>query len=359
MTKALMIAVEKVSRKFPDNAAPIGEIRNFKVKFFPNGYYKVTAFGDRNWSIRLQTAYDVANLINNNNVQFAPETRVIDGYKVFQTIDGDFNTDCIEKIEALPPYADREECNNGKIVPDFGKTNTTNTEEKKTMTNNTTMINGAITFEKEIAFAVNGTYKAVGKDGKLREVLPQFIIAKDIPVLMPAIAKKIEKGTFYTQKGKLYKALDDNKVIDLDTGVITEIAVATIPMTDAVIVYKPIIGGGKFNFKDMIKAQALAGAGNNPMMLLALGGGDDIDVKDIMLMNALGNGGFNAGDGNGGMNNLLPLMLLEKDGDGDNDLMETMLLTQAMGGGAAGGMNNLLPLLLLKDKKKADKPNNQ
>lgn len=333
---------------FPDNAAPITGIRSVKVKNFPN-YYKLTVFGDKNWSIRVKSSYDAAAFVRalqrGFSEYFIPTKEDPNVY----AFNGTWEQHLVDEIGMLPIYADVEP---EKQVKDFGSVKTT--EENKgvnNMTNSINIINAAVTFDKELAFAVNGKYVSVDDKGTVKEVLPAFIIMKDVPALMPTVADKITAGSYYSANGNLYKALKDNKVIDLKTGIITEIAVASIPMTDKVIVYKPLFGAGKTSMKDILKAQMLAKAGdgqNNPMMLMALMGDDDMDMKDVLLMQAMqGNGG------NLDMNSMLPLMLLDKDGDKD-DVMEMMMLSQM--GANGGNANNLLPLMLMMKKDKKAEP---
>lgn len=352
--KAKLFELPNVTITFPDNSAPITNVRSVKIKRYPS-YFKVTAFGDRNWSIRVKTAQSAA-IIACGNITRWDECKNTPGV---YSVSGSHDLPTVQAIENLPIYADDEPA---KTVKDFGsidveaeiKEVTKKNKENKTM-NQINVINGAITFEKELAFAVNGKYKTVTKDGVLKEVLPQFVIAKDIPALIPTVAKKIEAGNFYSANGKLYKALADNKVIDLDTGIIAEIAVASIPMTDAVIVYKPAISGdGKIGMKDIMKAQMLSKmGGDNPLMMMTLlDDGDDTDMKDVMMMSMLNNGGKGIDN-----NALLPLMFL-KDGDKDEDSsLEDILLLQSLSGKAAdaNALSPLLMMTMLKKDKKAKK----
>lgn len=347
MTAKLYTVSGRPSAVFPDNAAPITGIRSVKVKRFPD-YYKLTVFGDKNWSIRLKSGFDAAVFVGDlQDGSFNKPFTATKDPNVY-TIYGGCKQHLREEIENLPIYADKEP---EKQVKDFGSVKTT--EENKGANNmtNFNVINAAVTFDKELAFAVNGKYVSVDDKGTVKEVLPAFIIMKDVPALMPTVADKITAGSYYSANGNLYKAIKDNKVIDLKTGVITEIAVTSIPMTDKVIVYKPLFGAGKTSMKDILKAQMLAKANdrqNNPMMLMALMGDDDMDMKDILLMQAMqGNGG------NLDMNSLLPLMLLSKDGDKD-DMMEMMMLSQMSANG--GNANNLLPLILMMKKDKKAEP---
>ena len=108
-----------------------------------------------------------------------------------------------------------------------------------------------------------------------------------------------------------------------------------------------IMGDGEFDIKDFVMMNALAGNNaalgtdlfKNPMMFLMLMDnkkGGDIDPMMFLLM---GNGGALAGGQNGLFNNpLLMMTLLDKKG-GKSDILETMLMAQAFGGG--NGLGNL------------------
>ena len=205
------------------------------------------------------------------------------------------------------------------------------------------MINGAITFDKKLAFNVNGKWKYVNEAGAVSEVLPQFVMVKNIPALVPTIADKITVGVYYSDGETLYKAIADNRVINLETGIIAEILISSIPMTDKVVVYKPLFGGdGKFNAKDLIQAQMLTKLDNsNPLMAAMLLGDGEFDLKTMALLNMTNGGKFDT-------NSFLPLMLLD---DGKDTDFKDIFLMQALAGKGGDPMQNILLLKMLGDKK--------
>ena len=101
-----------------------------------------------------------------------------------------------------------------------------------------------------------------------------------------------------------------------------------------------------------------AGAGNfaaNLLPLLALGGGDDKLEKLLPLLlmtSAAPAGAAGAAPAAGGMNALLPLLLLKDGGlggaGGKLDPMTLLMLSGGLGGGA-GGMNPMLMMALMGD----------
>ncbi|CAK8696838.1 unnamed protein product [Clavelina lepadiformis] len=96
-----------------------------------------------------------------------------------------------------------------------------------------------------------------------------------------------------------------------------------------------------------------------PLLLLSnssLGGGlggDDNLLLLLLLSGGLGGGGGGYGTGTGtGIESLLPILLLSGDGGlgGDDNLLLLLLLSGGLGGGAGtGGIESILPLLLLSN----------
>lgn len=85
-------------------------------------------------------------------------------------------------------------------------------------------------------------------------------------------------------------------------------------------------------------------AGQLPMLLLLMErGGDETDIGRILALSMLTN--QEGGDGGGGgLNGMLPLLLMGGGGGGMSDMLPLLMLSQNGGG---GDMNSLLPFLLL------------
>ena len=336
--------IEKSNFKVPDRSTLIHGVKHVNVVKY-NDYYKVQLVSDEvTWSIRFAKVHDVTAFLSSLKPGFAvidsvcghdiyaikqQEGTVFRRYKLPENFE--------ETITALK--AKGNEFYSSETIKAYNS-GTKETISKKENIMNFNIIKGAFTFDKKLAFAVNGKFKYLNDAGQVSEVLPQFIMLKDIPALVPTIADKITKGVYYTDGTSLFFAKEDNRVINMETGVVSD-----IPMTDKVIVYKPLFGNGKFEAKDLIKAQMMQGmSGDNPMAAMMLLGDGDIDLKTMALMNIAG-GNKNGAD----FNSLLPLMLLDK---GKDSGMEDFILMQAMAG---KGENALLPYLLLKDSKKDEK----
>ena len=341
--------IEKSNFKVPDRSTLIHGVKHVNVVKY-NDYYKVQLVSDEvTWSIRFAKVHDVTAFLSSLKPGFAvidsvcghdiyaikqQEGTVFRRYKLPENFE--------ETITALK--AKGNEFYSSETIKAYNS-GTKETISKKENIMNFNIIKGAFTFDKKLAFAVNGKFKYLNDAGQVSEVLPQFIMLKDIPALVPTIADKITKGVYYTDGTSLFFAKEDNRVINMETGVVSDILISSIPMTDKVIVYKPLFGNGKFEAKDLIKAQMMQGmSGDNPMAAMMLLGDGDIDLKTMALMNIAG-GNKNGAD----FNSLLPLMLLDKGKDSD---MEDFILMQAMAG---KGENALLPYLLLKDSKKDEK----
>ena len=352
--------IEKSNFKVPDKSTLIHGVKHVNVLKY-NDYYKVQLVSDEvTWSVRLAKAQDVAVFLSSFKPGFAvansvcghdiyaikqQEGTVFRRYKLPENFEETI-TDLKAKGNEFYSSETIKASSLGTIkeaIKDYSETKETISKKENTM--NFNIIKGAFTFDKKLAFAVNGKFKYLNDAGQVSEVLPQFIMLKDIPALVPTIADKITKGVYYTDGTNLFFAKEDNRVINMETGVVSDILISSIPMTDKVIVYKPLFGNGKFEAKDLIKAQMMQGmSDDNPMDAMMLLGDGDIDFKTMALMNLAG-GNKNGAD----FNSLLPLMLLDK---GKDSGMEDFILMQAMAG---KGENALLPYLLLKDSKKDEK----
>ena len=352
--------IEKSNFKVPDKSTLIHDVKHVNVVKY-NDYYKVQLVSDEvTWSVRFAKVHDVVVFLSSLKPGFTvvnsacgrdiyaivpKEGTIFYHYRLPENFE--------ETITNLKSKGN-EFCSSETIkasslgtvkeaIKDYSVSKETISKKENTM--NFNIIKGAFTFDKKLAFAVNGKFKYLNDAGQVSEVLPQFIMLKDIPALVPTIADKITKGVYYTDGTSLFFAKEDNRVINMETGVVSDILISSIPMTDKVIVYKPLFGNGKFEAKDLIKAQMMQGmSGDNPMAAMMLLGDGDIDFKTMALMNIAG-GNKNGAD----FNSLLPLMLLDK---GKDSGMEDFILMQAMAG---KGENALLPYLLLKDSKKDEK----
>ena len=352
--------IEKSNFKVPDRSTLIHDVQHVNVVKY-NHYYKVQLVSDEvTWSIRFAKAQDVVVFLSSLKPGFIvvnsvcghdiyaikpQEGTVFRRYKLPENFEETI-TDLKSKGNEFCSSETIKASSLGTVkeaIKDYSVSKETISKKENTM--NFNIIKGAFTFDKKLAFAVNGKFKYLNDAGQVSEVLPQFIMLKDIPALVPTIADKITKGVYYTDGTSLFFAKEDNRVINMETGVVSDILISSIPMTDKVIVYKPLFGNGKFEAKDLIKAQMMQGmSGDNPMAAMMLLGDGDIDFKTMALMNIAG-GNKNGAD----FNSLLPLMLLDK---GKDSGMEDFILMQAMAG---KGENALLPYLLLKDSKKDEK----
>ena len=352
--------IEKSNFKVPDRSTLIHGVKHVNVVKY-NDYYKVQLVSDEvTWSIRFAKAQDVTAFLSSLKPGFTvvdsicghdiyvikpQEGTVFRRYELPENFEETI-TDLKAKENEFYSSETIKAYDSGTIKEAIKScSESRETISKKENTMNFNIIKGAFTFDKKLAFAVNGKFKYLNDAGQVSEVLPQFIMLKDIPALVPTIADKITKGVYYTDGTSLFFAKEDNRVINMETGVVSDILISSIPMTDKVIVYKPLFGNGKFEAKDLIKAQMMQGmSADNPMAAMMLLGDGDIDFKTMALMNFAG-GNKNGAD----FNSLLPLMLLDK---GKDSGMEDFILMQAMAG---KGENALLPYLLLKDSKKDEK----
>ena len=352
--------IEKSNFKVPDKSTLIHDVKHVNVVKY-NDYYKVQLVSDEvTWSVRFAKVHDVVVFLSSLKPGFTVVNSVC-GRDIYAIVPKEgtifyhyrLPENFEETITNLKSKGN-EFCSSETIkasslgtvkeaIKDYSKSKETISKKENIM--NFNIIKGAFTFDKKLAFAVNGKFKYLNDAGQVAEVLPQFIMLKDIPALVPTIADKITKGVYYTDGTSLFFAKEDNRVINMETGVVSDILISSIPMTDKVIVYKPLFGNGKFEAKDLIKAQMMQGmSADNPMAAMMLLGDGDIDFKTMALMNIAG-GNKNGAD----FNSLLPLMLLDK---GKDSGMEDFILMQAMAG---KGENSLIPYLLLKDSKKDEK----
>ena len=352
--------IEKSNFKVPDRSTLIHDVQHVNVVKY-NDYYKVQLVSDEvTWSVRFAKVHDVVVFLSSLKPGFTVVNSVC-GRDIYAIVPKEgtifyhyrLPENFEETITNLKAKGN-EFCSSETIkasslgtvkeaIKDYSVSKETISKKENIM--NFNIIKGAFTFDKKLAFAVNGKFKYLNDAGQVSEVLPQFIMLKDIPALVPTIADKITKGVYYTDGTSLFFAKEDNRVINMETGVVSDILISSIPMTDKVIVYKPLFGNGKFEAKDLIKAQMMQGmSADNPMAAMMLLGDGDIDFKTMALMNIAG-GNKNGAD----FNSLLPLMLLDK---GKDSGMEDFILMQAMAG---KGENALLPYLLLKDSKKDEK----
>lgn len=352
--------IEKSNFKVPDKSTLIHDVKHVNVVKY-NDYYKVQLVSDEvTWSVRFAKVHDVVVFLSSLKPGFTvvnsacgrdiyaivpKEGTIFYHYRLPENFEETI-TNLKAKENEFYSSETIKASSLGTIkeaIKDYSESKETISKKENTM--NFNIIKGAFTFDKKLAFAVNGKFKYLNDAGQVAEVLPQFIMLKDIPALVPTIADKITKGVYYTDGTSLFFAKEDNRVINMETGVVSDILISSIPMTDKVIVYKPLFGNGKFEAKDLIKAQMMQGmSGDNPMAAMMLLGDGDIDFKTMALMNIAG-GNKNGAD----FNPLLPLMLLDK---GKDSGMEDFILMQAMAG---KGENALLPYLLLKDSKKDEK----
>lgn len=356
----MKLEIEKSNFKVPDRSTLIHGVKHVNVVKY-NDYYKVQLVSDEvTWSIRFAKAQDVTAFLSSLKPGFTvvdsicghdiyvikpQEGTVFRRYELPENFEETI-TDLKAKGNEFYSSETIKAYDSGTIKEAIKScSESRETISKKENIMNFNIIKGAFTFDKKLAFAVNGKFKYLNDAGQVSEVLPQFIMLKDIPALVPTIADKITKGVYYTDGTSLFFAKEDNRVINMETGVVSDILISSIPMTDKVIVYKPLFGNGKFEAKDLIKAQMMQGmSADNPMAAMMLLGDGDIDFKTMALMNITG-GNKNGAD----FNSLLPLMLLDK---GKDSGMEDFILMQAMAG---KGENAILPYLLLKDSKKDEK----
>lgn len=181
-----------------------------------------------------------------------------------------------------------------------------------------------IAMDGAICVPVNGEYVGVKSDGSLTSYPEQFLI--DVPVF--SISKpqaQVKVGDIVkigTRYGRVNAKNEDGSLK---------------------ILYFSGVTGNTHEIKDMLLGQSLVrvlvnmfnlneGNSINPMMLLAMSDKEDLDMKSLLLMQAMSNG---QGFGNNSVNGFNPMMLLalsDKDSK-SNDIFTTMALMQMMNGG--------------------------
>lgn len=90
------------------------------------------------------------------------------------------------------------------------------------------------------------------------------------------------------------------------------------------------------------------GDGNNGMMAMMMLGDDNMDIKELMMLQMITNGNKS------GQTNPMMMLLMNDDMGGDDDMFSTMLIMNMMNGGNGFDMNNMfqnpmMMMMLLKD----------
>lgn len=181
-----------------------------------------------------------------------------------------------------------------------------------------------IAMDGAICVPVNGEYVGVKSDGSLTSYPEQFLI--DVPVFSISkpqaqikVGDVVKIGTRY---GRVNAKNEDGSLK---------------------ILYFSGVTGNTHEIKDMLLGQSLVRVlvnmfnlnesnSINPMMLLAMSDKEDLDMKSLLLMQAMSNG---QSFGNNSVNGFNPMMLLalsDKDSK-SNDIFTTMALMQMMNGG--------------------------
>ena len=181
-----------------------------------------------------------------------------------------------------------------------------------------------IAMDGAICVPVNGEYVGVKSDGSLTSYPEQFLI--DVPVFSISkpqaqikIGDVVKIGTRY---GRVNAKNEDGSLK---------------------ILYFSGVTGNTHEIKDMLLGQSLVRVlvnmfnlnesnSINPMMLLALSDKEDLDMKSLLLMQAMSNGqGFGSNSVNG-FNPMILLALSDKDSK-SNDMFTTIALMQMINGG--------------------------
>ena len=181
-----------------------------------------------------------------------------------------------------------------------------------------------IAMDGAICVPVNGEYVGVKSDGSLTSYPEQFLI--DVPVFSISkpqaqikIGDVVKIGTRY---GRVNAKNEDGSLK---------------------ILYFSGVTGNTHEIKDMLLGQSLVRVlvnmfnlnesnSINPMMLLAMSDKEDLDMKSLLLMQAMSNGqGFGSNSVNG-FNPMMLLALSDKDSK-SNDMFTTIALMQMMNGG--------------------------
>ena len=181
-----------------------------------------------------------------------------------------------------------------------------------------------IAMDGAICVPVNGEYVGVKSDGSLTSYPEQFLI--DVPVFSISkpqaqikVGDVVKIGTRY---GRVNAKNEDGSLK---------------------ILYFSGVTGNTHEIKDMLLGQSLVRVliimfnlnesnSINPMMLLAMSDKEDLDMKSLLLMQAMSNGqGFGSNSVNG-FNPMMLLALSDKDSK-SNDMFTTIALMQMMNGG--------------------------
>lgn len=181
-----------------------------------------------------------------------------------------------------------------------------------------------IAMDGAICVPVNGEYVGIKSDGSLTSYPEQFLI--DVPVFSISkpqaqvkVGDVVKIGTRY---GRVNAKNEDGSLK---------------------ILYFSGVTGNTHEIKDMLLGQSLVRVlvnmfnlnesnSINPMMLLAMSDKEDLDMKSLLLMQAMSNGqGFGSNSVNG-FNPMMLLALSDKDSK-SNDIFTTMALMQMMNGG--------------------------
>lgn len=184
--------------------------------------------------------------------------------------------------------------------------------------------NVKVSMDGAICVSVNGEYVGVKSDGSLASYPEQFLI--DVPVF--SISKpqtQVKVGDIVkigTRYGRVNAKYEDGSLK---------------------ILYFSGVTGNTHEIKDMLLGQSLVRVlvnmfnlnesnSINPMMLLAMSDKEDLDMKSLLLMQAMSNGqGFGSNSVNG-FNPMMLLALSDKDSK-NNDMFTTIALMQMMNGG--------------------------
>lgn len=180
-----------------------------------------------------------------------------------------------------------------------------------------------IAMDGAICVPVNGEYVGVKSDGSLTSYPEQFLI--DVPVFSISkpqaqvkVGDVVKIGTRY---GRVNAKNEDGSLK---------------------ILYFSGVTGNTHEIKDMLLGQSLVrvlvnmfnlneSSSINPMMLLAMSDKEDLDMKSLLLMQAMSNGQSFGSNSVNGFNPMMLLALSDKDSK-SNDIFTTMALMQMMNG---------------------------
>ena len=181
-----------------------------------------------------------------------------------------------------------------------------------------------IAMDGAICVPVNGEYVGVKSDGSLTSYPEEFLI--DVPVFSISRPQTQVKIGDIVKIGARYGRVNAKN----EDGSLK-------------ILYFSGVTGNTHEIKDMLLGQSLVRVlvnmfnlnesnSINPMMLLAMSDKEDLDMKSLLLMQAMSNGqGFGSNSVNG-FNPMMLLALSDKDSK-SNDMFTTIALMQMMNGG--------------------------